>query len=224
MRALFLGLAAVVVAGIQPVLAHPGGLNSAGCHNNRRTGDYHCHGGGGGTPPPSQPRSSGPAYIAPAAAPAPRRSTPKPSTPPPSGPVSLVSVGDGDTIRVTTVSGQKVTVRLACIDAPETAQGQSGSEATQMLKQLLGAGGLEIRPQTVDRYGRTVAEVYAAGRNVNLELVRLGMAYAYRDYLSGCDANAYLDAESQAERSRQGVWRWGNEVKPWDFRKQQRAN
>jgi hypothetical protein len=47
MRAFFLGLAAVVVAGMQPVLAHPGGLNSAGCHNNRRTGDYHCHGGGG---------------------------------------------------------------------------------------------------------------------------------------------------------------------------------
>lgn len=23
--------------------AHPGGLNSEGCHNNRKTGDYHCH-------------------------------------------------------------------------------------------------------------------------------------------------------------------------------------
>ncbi len=28
----------------QPVLAHPGGLNTEGCHNNRKTGDYHCHG------------------------------------------------------------------------------------------------------------------------------------------------------------------------------------
>lgn len=25
--------------------AHPGGLNREGCHNNRKTGDYHCHGG-----------------------------------------------------------------------------------------------------------------------------------------------------------------------------------
>lgn len=24
-------------------MAHPGGLNAEGCHNNRRTGDYHCH-------------------------------------------------------------------------------------------------------------------------------------------------------------------------------------
>lgn len=26
-----------------PALAHGGGLNSEGCHNNRKTGDYHCH-------------------------------------------------------------------------------------------------------------------------------------------------------------------------------------
>lgn len=25
------------------VLAHPGGLNAQGCHNNRKTGEYHCH-------------------------------------------------------------------------------------------------------------------------------------------------------------------------------------
>ena len=131
----------------------------------------------------------------------------------------MVSVGDGDTIRVTGANGQKVTIRMACIDAPETAQGQSGAVATQTLKQLLAAGPLEIKPQTVDRYGRTVAEVFSGGRNVNLEMVRMGAAYVYRQYLSGCDESAYLGAESQAERYRFGVWRWGNEVKPWDFRK-----
>ncbi|WP_232307618.1 excalibur calcium-binding domain-containing protein [Sphingobium chungbukense] len=26
-----------------PVHGHPGGLNAQGCHNNRKTGDYHCH-------------------------------------------------------------------------------------------------------------------------------------------------------------------------------------
>ena len=26
-------------------LAHSGGLNAEGCHTNRKTGDYHCHGG-----------------------------------------------------------------------------------------------------------------------------------------------------------------------------------
>jgi hypothetical protein len=33
-----------------PLLAHPGGLNSKGCHNNRKTGGYHCHRGPGSSP------------------------------------------------------------------------------------------------------------------------------------------------------------------------------
>jgi len=28
---------------VVPAYAHGGGLNSEGCHNNRKTGDYHCH-------------------------------------------------------------------------------------------------------------------------------------------------------------------------------------
>lgn len=31
-------------------MAHGGGLNAEGCHNNRKTGDYHCHRGGGPAP------------------------------------------------------------------------------------------------------------------------------------------------------------------------------
>jgi len=26
-----------------PAVAHGGGLDSSGCHTNRKTGDYHCH-------------------------------------------------------------------------------------------------------------------------------------------------------------------------------------
>ena len=76
-------------------------------------------------------------------------------------------------------------------------------------KQLRVSYGIVHRPVSIRLMG-----------GVKLEMVRLGMAYAYRQYLSGCDENAYLGAEAQAERGRQGVWRWGNEVKPWDFRKQ----
>jgi|GEM_PF-2718121 len=35
--------------------AHPGGLNAEGCHNNRKTGDYHCHRA------PTRPQASPPA-------------------------------------------------------------------------------------------------------------------------------------------------------------------
>lgn len=35
---------------IAPALAHPGGLNAEGCHNNHKTGDYHCHRGPSASP------------------------------------------------------------------------------------------------------------------------------------------------------------------------------
>lgn len=41
-----LGAAALLTPGTA-VQAHGGGLNAQGCHNNRSTGDYHCHRGGG---------------------------------------------------------------------------------------------------------------------------------------------------------------------------------
>lgn len=201
---------------LAPIDAYPmvGGVDGNGCHTNKKTGDYHCHGGRS----PS-PRTSRFVYSAPAL---PRRSQPKLVAAAAAGPATLVSVGDGDTIRAGS-NGQKVTIRIACIEAPETAQGESGTQATLVLKQLLAAGPVEIRLKIVDRYGRTVAEIYSDGRNVNLELDRMVLTYAYRDYLGGCDANAYLDAEAQAEHYRQGGWREGNEVKPWDFRMQKRV-
>ena len=53
---ILVGLLVMVSGGLfatSKALAHGGGLNAQGCHNNRKTGDYHCH-------------------RAPAAAPAPR--------------------------------------------------------------------------------------------------------------------------------------------------------
>ena len=48
MRKTFLTLLALVgvatnVSSTGPAIAHPGGLNGEGCHNNRKTGGYHCH-------------------------------------------------------------------------------------------------------------------------------------------------------------------------------------
>ena len=46
----FLAMAAAAGLLSAPAWSHPGGLNGEGCHNNRSTGEYHCHGGGGGSP------------------------------------------------------------------------------------------------------------------------------------------------------------------------------
>lgn len=60
MKLLTMVLGLVVIAAPVTVLAHPGGLNSEGCHNNRKTGGYHCHRSGGSAKKgggSSQPRS-----------------------------------------------------------------------------------------------------------------------------------------------------------------------
>ena len=132
---------------------------------------------------------------------------------------TVLSVGDGDTLRVRS-GQQRITVRLACIDAPEMAQAPDGANARNYLQSRLRLGSsVTLRPQTVDRYGRTVAEVIGE-INLGLAMVEEGMAFAYRRYLSQCNAKEYLDAEFRESRSRFGVWRVsGGITRPWDFRR-----
>jgi endonuclease YncB( thermonuclease family) len=131
---------------------------------------------------------------------------------------TVLSIGDGDTISVRQ-AGKALTVRLACIDAPETAQSPWGQQARRYLQQRLPIGRkVSLYVKTTDRYGRMVAEVID-DININLVMVEDGQAFAYRQYLSGCDAKEYLDAEFRASRRRYGVWRVeGGIARPWNFR------
>ena len=73
----------------------------------------------------------------------------------PSHASTVLSVGDGDTITVTN-GAQKIRVRLACIDAPETAQTPYGMESRQALQKVLPIGTeVTVRTKATDRYGRT---------------------------------------------------------------------
>jgi endonuclease YncB( thermonuclease family) len=136
---------------------------------------------------------------------------------------TVLSIGDGDTIRVRQ-DGKAITVRLACIDAPETAQSPYGQQSRRYLQQRLPVGStVRLDEKTTDRYGRLVAEVFS-GININLAMVEDGQAFAYRQFLSDCNAREYLDAEYRANRRRYGVWQVeGGITRPWEFRKSRRA-
>ena len=134
---------------------------------------------------------------------------------------TVVSVGDGDTMRIN-YQGQTVTVRLACIDAPETAQAPWGTSATERLRQLTPQNStIQFREADTDRYGRTVAEVYANGQNVNLQLVQEGHAVVYTQFLRSCPetGSALQTAEAQARQQRLNFWSQPDPVMPWDFRR-----
>lgn len=136
----------------------------------------------------------------------------------------VVSVGDGDSLRVR--QGEKtITVRLACIDAPELAQRPHGPQAREVLRQRLPIGRqVRLDVKTTDRYGRTVAEVFS-GSNIGLALVEDGQAFAYRRHLDRCDGRAYRQAEARARLRRLGIWQVeGGITRPWDFRRSRRSD
>jgi micrococcal nuclease len=133
--------------------------------------------------------------------------------------VTVISTGDGDTLRVRR-NGEAITVRLACVDAPESSQ-PYGPEASRRLAQLLPMGrAVTLRTVETDRYGRTVAEVFVGGVSVGQTLVAEGYAVVYRQYLGGCgdSQDGLLRAEAQAGRL--NFWSQANPVMPWEYRQE----
>lgn len=134
----------------------------------------------------------------------------------------VFSVHDGDTIKVVDANNVKTTIRLACIDAPELAQAPYGATSTAILKDLISPGTpVSLKSSGTDQHSRTIAEVFSKSKNINLEMVRQGQAFAYWQYMKPCDGVAYGKAEQEAKELGRGVWAVDLQ-KPWDYRKQKR--
>lgn len=127
---------------------------------------------------------------------------------------------------VLTTGGKTVTVRLACVDAAETAQAPFGKAAADRLRQLLPPNQqVTLRLADTDRYGRSVAKVYKDDLSINLALVQEGQAIVYREYLSACPElkERLLNAEANAKSRRIGFWNQASPILPAGFRRGQRA-
>ena len=137
---------------------------------------------------------------------------------------TVLSVGDGDTLRLRQ-GASTLTVRLACIDAPERAQAPWGQQARRQLQTLAPIGSaVTLRSKATDRYGRQVAELSRKGRNINQALVASGAAFVYWPYIQGCDRQTYGRLETEARLQRLGVWSPpGGITRPWDVRRARRT-
>ena len=135
-------------------------------------------------------------------------------------------VTDGDTITVVT-DGQKHTIRLVGIDAPEKSRkkhepGQPFSQSsTKHLASLVLNRTVDIVSYGTDRYSRTLGVVYAEGKNVNFEMVKAGLAEVYKGRpAKGFDNRPYQEAEDAARRAGMGMWSLVDKyVSPKDWRK-----
>jgi len=126
----------------------------------------------------------------------------------------LLKIFDGDTIKVAG-SGFIFKIRLVGIDCPETGHDGQPSQpfaikAKKYLARLLGGGKIRIINYGIGGYNRQLAEIYVNGRNVNLAMVRAGLAEVYRGRLPpGFDSRPYFEAEASARRLGKGIWSLG---------------
>ena len=129
---------------------------------------------------------------------------------------TVVSVTDGDTIKVRVANGVVERVRLTGIDTPETKDPRTvvecfGREASAETLELLPAGTavrLETDVELRDRYGRLLAYVWRLpdGLFVNEALVRDGWAapYRYPPNVKYADEISRLGAAARA--ANRGLW------------------
>jgi len=129
----------------------------------------------------------------------------------------VVAIADGDTFTLLMTDKQQVKIRLAEIDAPESGQ-PYGTKSKQALSGLVFGKDVRVVVQTIDRYGRTVGRPYVGGIDVSAEMVRMGAAWAYREYLKD---KGLLTLEAEAKTSKRGVWGLSEaqNVAPWEWRR-----
>ncbi len=123
---------------------------------------------------------------------------------------------DGDTIEIL---GTRV--RLEGIDAPEAgqqcfrAEGPSwncGMVAARVLAELVADENVRCEGSERDRYDRLIAVCWVGSLEINAEMVRRGLAWAFVRY-----SKRLLNEEHEARNRRLGIWQAENEP-AWNFR------
>ena len=129
----------------------------------------------------------------------------------------VVGIADGDTFTLLTPGNQQIRIRLAEIDAPESGQ-PYGQKSKQALSDLIFRKNVVVRVQTTDRYGRKVARPFVGDLDVCEEMIRIGAAWAYRQYLRDENLPA-IEAEAKVEKK--GLWGLSEAqaVPPWEWRR-----
>lgn len=127
-------------------------------------------------------------------------------------------VVDGDTLAI---NGKRV--RLEGIDAPEMGQTcgrrwfgtwNCGREAQRALEQLVSGRRVDCESKGQDKYGRDLGICFVDSRDINAELVRRGLAWAFVKY-----SQTYVNEEAAARTEKVGIWQGAAEP-PWTFREQ----
>lgn len=130
----------------------------------------------------------------------------------------VVKIADGDTM--TLLDGNKVQhrIRLHGIDCPEKKQDFS-QKATDHLSRWCYNKTVRVEVLDKDRYGRLIGRVWSNGVDVNLTLLKEGLAWHYKHFDK---SKEYAQAEAFAKKKRLNIWSHPSPIAPWDFRRKKR--
>ena len=128
---------------------------------------------------------------------------------------TVIAVADGDTFTIQTEDGQEVMIRLAEIDAPEGDQPYS-IDSKAALAAMIDGKVVRIRFQREDPFGRKIGRVHVGDLDVVEEMVRIGAAWVYREYV--IDRGLYA-VEKEARAAKMGIWGTTEAAKtpPWKW-------
>jgi endonuclease YncB( thermonuclease family) len=137
-------------------------------------------------------------------------------------------VVDGDTVVATSENATKLRIRLLGIDAPEVAHGHKpdqpfGPEARRHLERLVVNQSVRLELYGPDIYRRILAVIWAGDTNVNVQMVRVGLAEIYRGARCRAYCRDLAEAETGARRERSGIWGQALYESPTVYRRRTRS-
>lgn len=133
----------------------------------------------------------------------------------------VMSVTDGDTIKVLDSHKVQHKIRLTGIDAPEKNQ-PYGKASREHLAALVAGKLVRVESNKNDRYGRILGKVWIDDTDANLEQLKAGYAWWYKYYAkdqSKTDRIKYESAEKAAREAKLGLWVEPNPINPYEWRK-----
>ena len=137
----------------------------------------------------------------------------------------VVAIADGDTLTVLDGQNQQHKIRLNGIDAPESGQ-EFGQASKRNLSELVFGKDVAVFGSKIDKYERRVGTVLIGSTNANLEQLKAGLAWFYRQYAGDVpeiERTQYEAAEAEARAEKRGLWQQPKPVPPWEFRHPEQA-
>lgn len=129
------------------------------------------------------------------------------------------TVHDGDTVTCLDEAGRSRRIRLVGIDAPEIAQ-PHGRISRDALRAKIG-GFVRVQDRGHDQHGRLLGNLFVGERDINLEMVADGHAWAFTGFVR---EGPLVEAQASAQAAGRGLWanptaippsRWRDEHPPY---------